>query len=56
MSPPKMDKLVCAHSFFKRKGAKPILQATVPVTWASLKAQESRLRLRGPPRKQCGTR
>ena len=27
-----------------------------PVTWASLKAQESRLRPRGPLRKQCSTR
>jgi hypothetical protein len=25
----KMDEVVCAHNFFKRKGAKPILQATV---------------------------
>jgi hypothetical protein len=28
-SAPKMDEVVCAHNFFKRKGAKPILQATV---------------------------
>jgi hypothetical protein len=29
VSAPKMDEVVCAHNFFKRKGAKPILQATV---------------------------
>jgi hypothetical protein len=29
VSAPKMDKVVCAHNLFKRKGAKPILQATV---------------------------
>jgi hypothetical protein len=28
-SVPKMDEVVCAHNFFTRKGAKPILQATV---------------------------
>jgi hypothetical protein len=26
---PKMDNVVCAHNFFKRKGTKPILQVTV---------------------------
>ncbi len=26
---PKMDEVVCAHNFFRRKGTKPILQATV---------------------------
>ena len=26
---PKMDDVVCAHNFFRRKGTKPILQATV---------------------------
>ena len=29
MSAPKLDEVVCAHSFFKRRRAKPILQATV---------------------------
>jgi hypothetical protein len=29
VSASKMDEVVCAHNFFKRKGAKPILQATV---------------------------
>jgi hypothetical protein len=29
---PKLDEVVCAHSCFKRKGAKPILQATVFIT------------------------
>jgi len=28
-SAPKMDQVVCAQNLFKRKGAKPILQATV---------------------------
>jgi hypothetical protein len=27
---PKTDEVVCAHNFFRRKGTKPILQATVP--------------------------
>ena len=27
---PKMDEVVYAHNFFRRKGTKPILQATVP--------------------------
>jgi hypothetical protein len=26
---PKMDEVVCAHNFLRRKGTKPILQATV---------------------------
>jgi hypothetical protein len=26
---PKMDEVVCAHNFFRRKGTKPILQVTV---------------------------
>jgi hypothetical protein len=25
----KVDEVVCAHTFFKRKGAKPILQVTI---------------------------
>jgi hypothetical protein len=28
---PKMDEVVCAHNFFRRKGTKPILQVTVPI-------------------------
>jgi hypothetical protein len=38
VSASKMDEVVCAHNFFKRKGAKPILQATV----ASLAATSHR--------------
>jgi hypothetical protein len=29
VSAPKAANVVCAHNFFKRKGAKPILQVTV---------------------------
>jgi hypothetical protein len=29
VSAPKLDEVVCAHNFSKRKGAEPILQATV---------------------------
>jgi hypothetical protein len=30
VSAPKVANVVCAQNLFKRKGAKPILQATVP--------------------------
>jgi hypothetical protein len=29
---PKIDEVVCAHNFFRRKGTKPILQVTVTLT------------------------
>jgi hypothetical protein len=29
VSAPKLDEVVCTHSFFKRRRAKPILQAIV---------------------------
>ena len=34
-----MDEVVCAHNFFKRKGAKPILQATVYVQNYGIRAK-----------------
>jgi len=33
---PKMDEVVCAHNFFRRKGTKPILQVTVACKGVSL--------------------